>query len=364
MSSYLVEKNGEHLAVVSRKSGQLIGRFPAFLSVAGYREFHYFAHGNHNLAYLSVDRKWVLRMPILSDESSIDYPARLCRLWNLINPEYPAVVCDDVWISPFVESAKSKVGTTVVPTSVEISKKILQIYQATGRVLLDAFVKNNFVKAVNGDVVCIDVGAAFLFEERGDLPGLTRVKSNDSLDAWYGRKSERSSNLSLKYRLAFERDQNDSRYALIISTIRALLYMQKHAPDFRATADLLPELLSNIAFAYKDNPDYCIENFDQLLLSIAASSSAQRLQQSVNTVNAGVNRLQAIRDMLFFSPSNSKARSNASVVQNTAAVSAGDGFLVSSGEGSDSGCGALADSQKVPLTAGDHLSHFDAGVFK
>ena len=232
-------------------------------------EYDYFAHGSYNLAYKSANGKRVLKRPI--DESyATDSPERMVRVWNLINPNFPAQVIYNVaresvaWVAPFIKG--------VEPTQAEIAQKILEIYEKTGRIVADAFVTSNFIKVENGSIVCIDVGAAFFLESRSDLK---RIHSKVSLESWQEGSEEKSRRpMSLVYRDTFARRYRDS---VIIKVTKALLYLQMHRPDCRHVSVMGENatLINSLAWGYDENaktPEQLIKNLDELLVQGGVAS--------------------------------------------------------------------------------------------
>lgn len=215
-------------------------------------KYTYFRHGTYNLAYISNDGQWVLKAPINWDGQT-DLPERAVTIWNQINPCFPAQVLYRVlgngqvevraWKAPFI------CGTR--PTHSEIVKKILEIYDRTGRIVVDAFVTSNFVKTVDGNIVCIDVGNAFFLECRPDSI-LARQHSQTSLDTWQGDLFE-------NYQRAFKTEQG--RYGEIINAIKALLYVQKQRPDWYRASTLSAAEICEYA-----------EQYDALLESMRSPS--------------------------------------------------------------------------------------------
>lgn len=97
--------------------------------------------------------KWVLKRPINAKEVGFNSSPRAVRKWNLLNPDYPAMLSKHGWIAPYL-------GNT--PASDEqIALKLIDIYARTNNIVGDAVAKGpNFI-VYNGDVVCIDVDHAY-----------------------------------------------------------------------------------------------------------------------------------------------------------------------------------------------------------
>lgn len=235
-------------------------------------EYQYFAHGSFNLVYQSKDGKRVLKISI--DESEItDLPERAARVWNTINPGFPAEVIRVVkngkpvaWVAPFIRGGK--------PTHAEIAQKVLEIYENTGRIVADAFVTSNFVKTEDGSIVCIDVGAAFFLESR---PRFERSHSQASLKTWWGGERGKNSAMSCIYRHTFTAEKKT--YEVIVNTIKALLYLQMHRPDFRRVSVMRSnkDLINLLALGYDKNAEtlgQIIDGLDRFLAGEAVPDTA------------------------------------------------------------------------------------------
>ncbi len=164
-------------------------------------------------------------------------------MWNTINSGYPARVIYDLrhkpigWVALFIHGTQ--------PTHEEIAQKLLEIYERTGRIVVDAFITSNFVKTANGNIVCIDVGAAFFLESR---PGLAQNHSQVSLDTWNGNAEYTP--MSGIYRKVFAKHSR-----IIVDVEKALLYLQMHRPDFRSVSAMLRQgsLINLLALSYDEN---------------------------------------------------------------------------------------------------------------
>lgn len=146
--------------------------------------WEYFDEGSFNEVYINESRTKVYKIPKSSDdpgdfapyEKVMDQPERAVRLWNEINPGFAAKVYKRGWIAPFIKG--------VTPTECDIIKLTLEIYEKTGRVVIDALNFDNFVKDKNGNVHCIDIGAALKLESV-----INEDKSQSSLDFWNEMKN-------------------------------------------------------------------------------------------------------------------------------------------------------------------------------
>jgi len=113
--------------------------------------------GAYNIAYINPQGTLVLK--IQKDKPyDTDLPERSVRLWNEINPHCTpeAYVVNTkygmAWVCPFIKGRQA--------TDDEMSNAIIDIYNNTGRIVVDATAKNNFITTHKGKVVCIDIGMA------------------------------------------------------------------------------------------------------------------------------------------------------------------------------------------------------------
>ena len=132
--------------------------------------------GSYNVAYRSEDSRLVFK--VAQDDSPTDIPERSVRLWNLLNPNLqpPAQVSRQKisgkwvtgWTCPFVVGVQA--------SDKEIRQGLIDVFNRTGRIIMDAVAPDNFLKTRNGDIVCIDIGHALEMEKRESLAlvGMTR----------------------------------------------------------------------------------------------------------------------------------------------------------------------------------------------
>src|SRR3990167_4671547 len=182
----------------------------------------YLDEGQYNVAYLSPDKKSVLKIPKdPSDES--EKPLRAVRLWNQINPDLSPEaqvvrINDEIygWICPFVQGFPAY--------DYQIIEKIIDIYNRTGRIVIDAMVEGNVLYDItNKKVECIDISMALQLDENDrKIAGQELRKSEVSLQTW--------SDLKNIYNQKAFLNPNYSDDA-VINTLKALLFLQVHRPD-------------------------------------------------------------------------------------------------------------------------------------
>lgn len=190
----------------------------------------------------------------------MDNYARSVRIWNEINsnlhpPAYIHTTKIDGntvtgWVCPFVDGVQA--------SDEEISQKLIDIYNKTGRVIFDADVPENFIKTPAGEIICIDIGLALQLELRdtSQLIGLQRKSSFSSLDSWYDMQSASTEWLENQVdRIEYRPDLKQA--SKTEKTIHALLFIKLHRPDIVDVSFLNnnPQYLDVLAHAYDlENP--------------------------------------------------------------------------------------------------------------
>ncbi len=194
--------------------------------------------GTYNTAYQSQDGRSVLK--IQHNKTYVtDSPERSVRIWNELNPTLPPPAYmthtkhGNGWVCPFVSGDQA--------SDKDMSSALISIYNHSGRIVVDAMSAKNFIKAPNGQVVCVDIGMALQMERREEVR-FTRRKSIVSLEAW--RDMNRS------YDPYFQR--NRTVYPETVDTIKALLFIKSNRPDIFDAGFLknAPTLVTKLARAY------------------------------------------------------------------------------------------------------------------
>lgn len=236
--------------------------------------------GSFNRVYKNDNLIFKVAHPLSSDSENanpvnvMDNYARSIRIWNEINPNLrpPAYIKEMTigskkvigWVCPYVEGVQA--------TDEEISQKLLDIYNQTGRIIVDATAKNNFIRTPSGEIVCIDIGMAVQLESRNDaqLIGLKRRSSFSSLDTWNAMQN--------KYVDWF---QNTEHHHIVtpktIQTIKALLFIKQHRPDITnvnfLTTDLWALPVLAYAFDLENPPNQIIPSQEQKQAGIYQAES-------------------------------------------------------------------------------------------
>lgn len=218
--------------------------------------------GSYNTSYRSEDGTLVFK--VSHDASPTDLPERSVRLWNLLNAHIqpPARISRQQingkwvtgWMCPYIEGRQA--------TDEETRNELLNIFNRTGRIITDATAPNNFLRARNGQIICIDIGHALDMEKReaAALVGLTRKPSLTSLEAFsehYDNKNGRD--WINKAQLSCPKT---------IQTIKALLFIKNHRPDITNVSFLQksPKTIQLLAQAYDSGADPFLSQALNLLI--------------------------------------------------------------------------------------------------
>lgn len=234
-TSYYASVDGTEIAIsyhytkVDETAGYELHVWPKKVMQDGI-EWEYLSHGSFNVAYRSKDGTHVLKIPRYTNKAA-DFPTRAVRLWNELNPTLPSKTTQDGtgWIAPYIDGTE--------PTQAEVISKLIDIYWTTGRIVVDASscvsgtTLGNFKKVTLTDgshrIVCIDPGAAVLLTEE------TFSRSQTSLNFWKNSNS------------AYDAFLAKTARSDINHFIKALLYIDRHLPDYRV------QLLETPQYAFR-----------------------------------------------------------------------------------------------------------------
>lgn len=182
--------------------------------------------GSYNKIYINEEQKLILKVQKLLNNSTdaYDTPKRSVELYNLLNPDpkFKAVEYDDPehgkgWVCPFVEGTQA--------SDQEISDKLIDIFNKTGRIVIDATARRNFLKTNEDQIVCVDVGMALEMERKEEAryeSGITRKRSEISLEAWFHNKESFNSNFF---------KESSKTYPKSTNLIKAMIFIKSHRPD-------------------------------------------------------------------------------------------------------------------------------------
>lgn len=96
-------------------------------------------------------QQWVLKKPI-KEEFKLSSPRRAIRKWTQLNAQFPAYQVNNTWITPYFGNIRANDD--------QIVKKVVDIYQRTKNIVLDAYVMTpsniNFLSYQN-EAICVDV---------------------------------------------------------------------------------------------------------------------------------------------------------------------------------------------------------------
>ena len=201
-----------------------------------------FAEGRYNRVFHNEDYSLVLK--IQKGNSIADAPERSVRLWNELNPHLspPAQTMQSIhglgWVCPYVHGRAA--------SDKEMMLGVLDIFNRTGRIVVDATSTKNFIVTTEGTLVCVDVAMALQLEQR-EKAYLTHPKakrlSQDSIMTWDDKY--------LAYGPFFANHREDKPKT--ISLIKALLFIRFYRPDIYDASFLKddPKLRGNLAIAYE-----------------------------------------------------------------------------------------------------------------
>lgn len=269
--------------------------------------WHEIGQGTFNLVYLNQNKKWVLKIQ-KNEGTQTDLPERSIRLWNEINDKIPKAYIHyplspfsiselsneefkflNVYLPEFIKKknelfserelfllekklyllrfthkpianfskelsnklANYRKGWIcpyvkgVQASDLEISSALIDIFNQTGRIVIDAISPKNFIKTYSGLVVCIDIGMALQLEKRESSSirkTHIRQPSLTSLQTWHGLKE--------KYTHYFEKASTS--YPKTVNTIKALLFIKSYHPDIEDVSFFknTPFLMEKLSFAY------------------------------------------------------------------------------------------------------------------
>lgn len=211
--------------------------------------------GSYNVAYKSIDGTEVLK--IQRGKTKTDSPERSVRLWNAINAHLPpparlqTTALGKGWVCPFI--------TGVQAPDRDMADALIDIFNRTGRIVVDATAAKNFVKAPDGTVLCVDIGQALQFEEREErhFSEVVRRKSIVSLDSWSSTRDT--------YTPFFR--ECERIYPQSVSVVKALVFIKENRPDILDVTFLKinPTLVAKLAQAYDErNGIDALANFDRV----------------------------------------------------------------------------------------------------
>ncbi len=216
--------------------------------------------GNFNDAYVDHEADRVLKIQkkeLCDSDLLLDIPERSVRLWNEINsdltPKAELIETSEVdasgatkkvlaWTAPFIRGRDSNMN--------EVAKAVVDIFNRTGRVVLDACVHSNFKTVTLPDgtekTICIDIGMSLKLQ-RDELTN----ESFTSLNAWNAAAKD-------SYIPWFKNLEKSLYYRDIIQLTKTLFELQSQHPYITNAAFLTEptnvELRNALASSLED-PD-------------------------------------------------------------------------------------------------------------
>lgn len=213
--------------------------------------WRYYREGNYNTAYINQHKTRILKIPKGPIEEPTERPERAVRVWNEINGILPfKAYIHQVnlagkpvtgWVCPYIDGTEAN--------DKDIHRLLIDIYNRTGRIVIDAMAHNNVVKTCDGRLICIDIGMALqlqMQEERQvDKPRAhIRRKSDTSLRFWAQAKPQMTPFFNTCYYQCLD--------TWSVNTVKALLLIQARWPDMTDVSSLKnnEEVLKAFAHVY------------------------------------------------------------------------------------------------------------------
>lgn len=127
--------------------------------------------GGYNKTYVSLKpfpfevdgktytQRWIKKIPKLNKDddlfSAMNHAKRAVRLWNELNPKYPAVALpkERGWLAPYIPGKQA--------SDQQVFDKQIEIYRQRRRIVADACGDNNFL-LFNGEIFCVDIDQAVI----------------------------------------------------------------------------------------------------------------------------------------------------------------------------------------------------------
>jgi hypothetical protein len=198
----------------------------------------FLGEGNYNLAFRSKDGLRVFKIFKGNDPMlSLDLPERGTRLWNELYAEEIASKC-----IPAAEVAEIDIGIKKIQgwylpytagrqsTDEEMQSAIIDIYNRTGRIVIDVFINGNCITMADKKVIVVDTSMALLLQQDNVKilqNGRRRSNSEASLYNW-------------PYLLVncYQSLNQDTQYPKTVHTLKALLFLQRQFPEILEVSNL------------------------------------------------------------------------------------------------------------------------------
>ncbi len=227
--------------------------FQQFLIESGWR---FLASGSYNDVFFHEQTNRVLKIakepPLGKMALQTDAAERSVRLWNEINSAKGENIAEiekfttnyfnvEAWTAPYIEGDE--------PFPHEIAETILDIFNKTGRIIVDGASRENFIKTPEGKIYCIDIGLAlaleyteeFIADKRKLSPLEEKISTpSEEKELEKPRKKRKTSITSIqawemledKYNtIIFQNHASFIGFNLTVNTIKALLFIRKYRPD-------------------------------------------------------------------------------------------------------------------------------------
>ncbi|KTD68595.1 MULTISPECIES: hypothetical protein [Legionella] len=225
--------------------------------------------GVYNDTYVSDDGTRVLKIQKRENEIT-DSPERSVRLWNEINPDLkpPAAIIQTEfglgWVCPYIKGRQS--------TDKEISAALIDIFNRTGRIIVDAASPKNFITTPEGKVICVDIGMALQLDKKEEQQfGRERRNSVISQASWELTSEQYKDVIFPLTRFVLKMEDT-------VNTIKALLFLRENRPDI-TNADFL-----NTTHSYKSKFGIILQRTYLTTLSNAFSTEKEKQDDAINAL--------------------------------------------------------------------------------
>lgn len=197
-------------------------------------EWEYLTVGSSHAVFCDKEKKLVFKV-LIDNNERLPYEGaeRSVRIWNEINQnidppareatnqslpeEYALHNPADGWIIPYIEGRQA--------TDEEIKALVLDVYNTTGRILVDATTMGNCLTLANHRCVCVDIDLALKLDKQEDevLSNPLPKTSFSSLETWnsFQQKIPEYHGLAEKERL----------FPSACKLIKALIFIKSIRPD-------------------------------------------------------------------------------------------------------------------------------------
>lgn len=211
-------------------------------------------------------REYIRNQEEADMDLSLDTLERSIKIWKEINPslkakKFTAIIDGEEkigWLCEYVDGKQATDGQIVLT--------LIDIYERTGRIVVDAVGLGNVIMPSTGELaVCVDVGLAVKLDyEYGPLPRMRDTALHGDREDMPGMAQWR------KNQTEFFEFLNVNRHEHSVDVIKSLLFLNYHRPEIKNPSFLEKRLNSQIfAMAYDKELTEPVEskNYVEFILS-------------------------------------------------------------------------------------------------